>query len=443
MSTTRYGKPSSPTSSSSIASRRSCSARDSSGVDQDEHLDLVELVHAEHAARVLAGGAGLAAEVGRVAGVAQRQLVEDLAHVQRGERHLRRAGQVEAVALVEAVQVRLLGGQEAGAVHGLLADEHGRQDELEAARGQPVDREAVERELEQRGVAAAVGEARAGEPRAALHVDPVVGRAELEVVARREVEAGRGADLAQHDGVLVGQAVGRLGIGRFGMTASSCSRSSAASACSASRRVSSSLRAFSSSLLLRRRLALELRRAAQLVDPPLRRAPARVGLEQAVEVLGGAAARERRRGSPPDRCGRRECRSRRHRRAGHASARRSCPRPCSFRRRGAGLRAALLARDGRDVRGHVLDLLGAELVLERRHHAHPVRHARRRRARAAASPRRGWGRPAPTRSRRPACGTPRSPGLMNTALPAAASPLPPPPPRGRGRRRTVPSTVFG
>ena len=51
-----------------------------------EHLDLVELVSAEHAARVVARRAGLAAEARRVAGVAERQVVgdEDLLHVQAG-----------------------------------------------------------------------------------------------------------------------------------------------------------------------------------------------------------------------------------------------------------------------------------------------------------------------------------------------------------------------
>src|SRR5581483_3796911 len=68
---------------------------------EDEHLHLVELVHAEHPARVHARRARLAPEVRRVARVAQRDRVEleDLAHVHRGETDLRRARQVELVAL--------------------------------------------------------------------------------------------------------------------------------------------------------------------------------------------------------------------------------------------------------------------------------------------------------------------------------------------------------
>ena len=120
-------------SSSSIASSRSCSSRAAAGGREDEHLDLVELVHAEHAARVLAGGARLAAEVRRVAGVPQRQRVrvEDLAHVHRREPDLGRAGEVELVAL-DLVDVHLVGRQEAGAVHRLLAHEHRRQHGHEA-----------------------------------------------------------------------------------------------------------------------------------------------------------------------------------------------------------------------------------------------------------------------------------------------------------------------
>ena len=64
-----------------------------SGRREDEHLHLVELVDAEDAPGVLAGGTGLAAEARRVAGVPPRQGfgLEDLAGVQAGEGHLRGA----------------------------------------------------------------------------------------------------------------------------------------------------------------------------------------------------------------------------------------------------------------------------------------------------------------------------------------------------------------
>ena len=97
-----------------------------------EHLDLVELVHAQDAARVAAGGAGLAAEAGRIACVADRErgLVEELLHVHRRQRDL--AGADEAVAVHRLVDLGAVGGEEAGAVHGLLAHEHGRDHRAEA-----------------------------------------------------------------------------------------------------------------------------------------------------------------------------------------------------------------------------------------------------------------------------------------------------------------------
>src|SRR6201999_1707278 len=67
------------------------------GLDEREHLDLVELMHAEDPARVLAGGSGLAAEARREARVAewQRSAVEDLPGVQRRERDLGGADQIQ------------------------------------------------------------------------------------------------------------------------------------------------------------------------------------------------------------------------------------------------------------------------------------------------------------------------------------------------------------
>ena len=133
MSTTRYGMPSSERISSSIASSRSCSAGDSLGRDEAEHLDLVELVHAEDPARVAARGArprgGSTARSRRSA--AAPCAVEDLAGVQRGERDLGRADEVQVV-LGQVVDLLLGVGQHARAVQRLLADEHRRDDRLEA-----------------------------------------------------------------------------------------------------------------------------------------------------------------------------------------------------------------------------------------------------------------------------------------------------------------------
>ena len=67
---------------------------------EQDHLDLVELVDAQDAARVLAGGAGLAPEARRVGDVADRQLgrLEDLVAVDVRDRDLGGRDQVQVVA---------------------------------------------------------------------------------------------------------------------------------------------------------------------------------------------------------------------------------------------------------------------------------------------------------------------------------------------------------
>ena len=187
------------------------------GLDEREHLDLVELVHAEDPARVLAGRARLAAKAGREARVAARDLAraEDLVHVQGGERDLRGPDQEQLVAR-DLVDHLALAGEEPGALERLLAHEHGRDDGLEALLGQQPERVADERHLDHHQVAHQVGEAGARGARRALDVDQPVLGAELDVVADLEVEARALADLAQRHGVLVGLAVGGAGLGQVG-----------------------------------------------------------------------------------------------------------------------------------------------------------------------------------------------------------------------------------
>ena len=89
-------------------------------------------MHAEDAARVLAVGAGLAPEARRHAQVPPRERVggEDLAAVERRERHLAGADE-EQLAVVDLVDLRAVGGEEAGLLHRLLAHEHRRHDRRE------------------------------------------------------------------------------------------------------------------------------------------------------------------------------------------------------------------------------------------------------------------------------------------------------------------------
>src|SRR5262249_58929293 len=83
----------------------------------------------------------------------------------------------------------------------------------EPARDEPVESEAVERELEQCDVADAVREACAGHLCGALEVDPAVDLRQCEVIASREVERRRLADAANLDRIVLGQPVGRRLVG--------------------------------------------------------------------------------------------------------------------------------------------------------------------------------------------------------------------------------------
>ena len=110
-------------------------------LDEREHLDLVELMDAEDPPRVLAGRARLAAEAGRDPRVADRQIgaVEDLVGVQGGQRHLGGADEEELVPF-DLVDHLALAREEAGAVERLLADQHRRDDRGEALAPRPARR---------------------------------------------------------------------------------------------------------------------------------------------------------------------------------------------------------------------------------------------------------------------------------------------------------------
>ncbi len=129
------------------------------------------------------GGAGLAAEAGREAGVAQRQpiAVEDLAVVQRRERHLRGADQ-EQLIVCEPVDLLLSVGQEPGPEQRAFAHEHRRDHSFEAALSELVERPRHERQLESHERAFQIRETGARHVRRALDLDHRPG--EIEMVAR-------------------------------------------------------------------------------------------------------------------------------------------------------------------------------------------------------------------------------------------------------------------
>ena len=97
------------------------------GVGDLHQLHLLELVLAEHAAGVLAVGAGLGAETGGVGGVFERQFgfVDDLAGDQVGERDFAGGDQVAGAFALDAEQVLLELGELAGAHQRFGVDDEG------------------------------------------------------------------------------------------------------------------------------------------------------------------------------------------------------------------------------------------------------------------------------------------------------------------------------
>ena len=260
------------------------------GPREDELLDLVELVDAEHPARVLARSAGLAAKARREADVADREVVrvDDLVTVEATERDLGRAREEEILA-VELVDIGIRRRQPARPVQRLLPHEHGRQDRREALRDEAVEGEPVERERDERRVADPVAEARARHPRGTLHLEA----ADLRVLLR-VVQRGRLADAAHLEPRRPRSPSGTDASGMFG-TRSQCSwrsRSAAASSASSSWSSALSRRAVSISSSVRG-LAERLLLRTHLVAPRARVAPARVRREQGVERVRRAAPGER------------------------------------------------------------------------------------------------------------------------------------------------------
>ena len=169
----------------------------------NEHLELVELVHADNATGVLAIGTGLATEAGGPAGVALRLVqVDDFIGVVTGQGDLRGTDQVEVV-LLQAVDLVRVGAEETGATHDLGAHEHRRDHQLEALLGGLAGGQLHHAKLQQRAVAGEEVEAGTGDLRAALHVDQAEGLAELQVILRLEVEGGGLTDVLEDHEVLL------------------------------------------------------------------------------------------------------------------------------------------------------------------------------------------------------------------------------------------------
>ena len=141
-------------------------------------------------------------------------LLEPLVGVDARERHLRRAGQVQVVPF-QVVEVGLLGGQEPGAVHGALAHQHRRQHGHEplAAR-----RSSTKRYMAISVVATSPNRRRTGTRTAARRGPCRSSPPGHQGRSRPGPGTGTRAATpgAQHDRVLLGQAVRGRGIGQVG-----------------------------------------------------------------------------------------------------------------------------------------------------------------------------------------------------------------------------------
>ena len=183
-----------------------------------EDLDLVELVGAQHAARVATGRAGLAAVARRVRHHPHRQLlgVDHLAGVDRGQRHLG-GGDAPQVVALDGVGVvgelrQLTGGGERRS-----GDERRRTDLLERV-GVAVERVLAQRPRQRGADAALHREHRPADLRGPLVVEDAERRARLPVRHPLVLgELGRQVDRALDDRVVdVARAIGRVGMRQVG-----------------------------------------------------------------------------------------------------------------------------------------------------------------------------------------------------------------------------------
>ena len=178
------------------------------GLRELDHLDLVELVHADDAAGVTASGASLLAEARGERRVPQRELgaVKELAAVNVGQHDLRGRDEVHAAGDVVEVLVELR--ELAGAKQAVVVGDDGGPPLLEAGLHVRVDKEVDERALHEGAGAAKQVEPGAGKLDAALEVDHAGAGAKVPVRLGLEVKVRRLAPLANLGVVGIVDAVG-------------------------------------------------------------------------------------------------------------------------------------------------------------------------------------------------------------------------------------------
>ena len=175
----------------SHCSSRWCSAVGIFWRAEDEHLDLVEPVHAKDASGVLAVGAGLPPIARAQADVAARQRVriEDLVGVVGRERDLRGADQVEIILLEMVDVLRGLAEKPVPSIAcGLTSD--GRDERDEAVRDGGAHCEVDQGQFKLRALPGQVVEAGPGDLGAAFHVDCAEQLAELQMIFGTEALCG-------------------------------------------------------------------------------------------------------------------------------------------------------------------------------------------------------------------------------------------------------------
>ncbi len=183
------------------------------GLRVHDQLDLVELVLADDAARVLAEAAGLGPEAWRVGRHLHRQLggVEDLVAVHVRDRHLGGRDQVVGPLVVQLEEVLLELRQLSGPEERLVVDDDRRQHlGVAVLSSVQVEHEVHQRALEQRAAAAQQREPRPGDLGRAREVEDAERLAERDVVERLEVELRLGSPPPHLD---VGRLVAAYGNG--------------------------------------------------------------------------------------------------------------------------------------------------------------------------------------------------------------------------------------
>ena len=181
------------------------------GLDDRNHLGLVELMLADEAARVTAGCACLGTEAGGERGEAERQIgrgEDPLAH-DVGEADL--AGRDQPAAVGGAEQVLGKFGELTRAEHRLVAHQQ-RRDHffIAVVAGEDVQPELAERTGKLRHVRAHQREARAGQQRARFEIEAERG-ADGVMLADREAERRAGAAFVDQQIVILIRPMGNVG----------------------------------------------------------------------------------------------------------------------------------------------------------------------------------------------------------------------------------------